>query len=242
MPNWATTRLILRGPSCDIDRFRQQCIKLSRHYDPPEMIFDLSSLIPMPPEIEAVYDDQSDVARDLAKQTTGYTGPYHWCSKYWGTKWNTTELIDRKCGNDILDIIFDTAWCPPIPVFTALASQFPELAGCVLAGEPNHEEGYLGKIADGEYSDTAIDLSHDLLLLIHCTSFASNLQSVCAKAILDVCKDEIEDFCEENDALRFIESAADLLGHRAVGNDKIDLSVLKEAIQEQYENLGEEDD
>lgn len=49
---------------------------------------------------------------------------YHWCCRYWGTKWNACEAYwSLEAG--ILE--FQTAWSAPFPIVEAIAAKYPEL-------------------------------------------------------------------------------------------------------------------
>lgn len=48
---------------------------------------------------------------------------YEWSCKNWGTKWNSYEPF----AGDKHQIIFETAWCTPIPVILALSKKYPDL-------------------------------------------------------------------------------------------------------------------
>lgn len=49
---------------------------------------------------------------------------YHWCCRYWGTKWNACEA---DWGLDDGMLVFQTAWSAPFPVIEALSQKYPEL-------------------------------------------------------------------------------------------------------------------
>lgn len=61
-----------------------------------------------------------------SEKETGYTSWYQWAIDKWGTKWNSMHC--RVESDEPLQIRFDTAWAPPVPVFEALAERFPNLA------------------------------------------------------------------------------------------------------------------
>ena len=62
------------------------------------------------------------------KQKYDHTTWYSWCVENWGTKWNAYGDIevDRK-DEDFVEIRFETAWSPPVPVYATLAEKFPDL-------------------------------------------------------------------------------------------------------------------
>ncbi len=61
------------------------------------------------------------------KRLYGAVDWYDWNCLHWGTKWNACEPNLVRKGNRLL-YCFDTAWSPPIPVVSKLASMFPELS------------------------------------------------------------------------------------------------------------------
>ncbi|TDR30229.1 hypothetical protein [Hydromonas duriensis] len=77
----------------------------------------------------------------------GFRDWYDWRLHYWGTKWGAMHFED----NEYNELIFDTAWSPPIPVIQALAEQFPQLnfrlayaeEGCWFAGVLEWSDGCL---------------------------------------------------------------------------------------------------
>ena len=61
-------------------------------------------------------------------QNYGHKTWYSWCVEHWGTKWNAygyTE-VNRK-GAESVEIQFETAWSPPVPIYEALHERFPNL-------------------------------------------------------------------------------------------------------------------
>lgn len=50
-------------------------------------------------------------------------GWYDWKCKFWGTKWNACDPNIDDYGN----IIFETAWSAPVPIYKALSQRFPEV-------------------------------------------------------------------------------------------------------------------
>ena len=65
-----------------------------------------------------------ETARDnLVKY--GFTDWYEWSIHNWGTKWDACEP-EAQFSTEHIDIVFDTAWSTPEPVFTKLAEMFPK--------------------------------------------------------------------------------------------------------------------
>ncbi|MGD9728563.1 MAG: hypothetical protein AB7V39_19530, partial [Nitrospiraceae bacterium] len=96
---------------------------------------------------------------------------YVWNNENWGTKWDAYDVVVGGAST-ILErlatasderstevVRFDTAWAPPIPVFEAMADQFPELNFVFSwmnedqfgsgGGWVEAKNGVLGEIVDG---------------------------------------------------------------------------------------------
>ena len=94
---------------------------------------------------------------DAEEQRTGISkdGWHDWNCEHWGTKWDLsddeavfTEDEFKEAENaGMLDLVFDTAWSPPIPVFEQMAKLGVEFSfsseepGCeiYMSGESNGE-------------------------------------------------------------------------------------------------------
>lgn len=62
----------------------------------------------------------------------GHASWYGWCRAEWGTKWNACD--SRANGNGFE---FETAWTTPLPIFRALAKQFPDVKFTVMYADEN---------------------------------------------------------------------------------------------------------
>lgn len=60
--------------------------------------------------------------RYLAYKDSGHWNSLEWAVANWGTKWNA---LDVNVNPSDRTIFFNTAWSAPIPIYTALAKQFP---------------------------------------------------------------------------------------------------------------------
>lgn len=57
---------------------------------------------------------------------------YDWCCDHWGTKWGACheevgEIAEVGNGLASVEIMFDTAWSVPSPIFSALAETYPKI-------------------------------------------------------------------------------------------------------------------
>lgn len=87
---------------------------------------------------------------------------YSWNSQFWGTKWDAYEVYYTDN-----EIWFETAWAPAVPIYEAIAKNFPEFdfvaeyaeeQGAVYCGR--FEKGCLNEYDEG--SDEAYELYNEL--------------------------------------------------------------------------------
>ncbi len=151
MPNWTSNTIRVAGNPTDIRAFLE-AVKWE------DEIFDFNSLIPMPPLLkhtasgnrdfdgrsyrswfvenpEAPWNERierpftSEELAELSKMT--HMDWYSWCVQNWGTKWNAcrTEMTEPfTIDEGYIEICFDTAWSPPLPIFEKIFAIFPNLA------------------------------------------------------------------------------------------------------------------
>lgn len=112
MPNNVTHRVFIRGPLNDLQRMMEIMIREDPQM-PGTLHFDFNQVIPLP----------ATAISDTA----------------WGTKDNSHNLIVFYNSGEYAELLFDTAWRSPIPVFEALAKKYPTLTFDVAA----YDEGEL---------------------------------------------------------------------------------------------------
>lgn len=68
---------------------------------------------------------------------------------HWGTKWNGWEvqIVDDKEGENMIAIIFTTAWSAPMGIYEALEERFP---GCHLHAGAIYEDGMEPEFITGD--------------------------------------------------------------------------------------------
>ena len=120
MPNYVRNVMTLSGNKHDISEILAKC-------KTDESEFDFNGIIPMPGYI---YRGNLGLEERLKYGDLNW---YDWSYEHWGTKWNAcdpkVEHSDMVCdGTNEARITFDTAWSAPIPVFEALAKQYPDLS------------------------------------------------------------------------------------------------------------------
>jgi len=60
-------------------------------------------------------------------EVSGYVDWYQWSIDNWGTKWNSYDVSIHRSPST-LEIVFNTAWSFPLPVFAKMQEMFPDLA------------------------------------------------------------------------------------------------------------------
>jgi len=151
MPNWCENDLRVIGKKEEIQRFLD-------HVKTESSRFDFETIIPYPDEFKkldetaAAWEKNKDKPPNAMRPKDGFnSGGYEWCINNWGTKWNLVEgdycKIDfdemEQWGDECtLELHFDTAWSPPVPVIHEASNLFPELTfelryfeqGCAFNG------------------------------------------------------------------------------------------------------------
>ena len=143
---------------CGAKEFKDTCEKFQEP-------FSFQSILPMPDELMGTNSPPTIMTEEEiadSKATTPYSftpmtqetsdrfieqyGSNNWydlCNYNWGTKWDCT-INDSDYGQEDTEAWydFDTAWCPPEPIYHQLVALFPNLEiswfyredGCQLAG------------------------------------------------------------------------------------------------------------
>jgi hypothetical protein len=148
MPNWTSNTIRVTGEPSRIRVFRDAMASDSQS-------FDFNRLIPMPEilkgtghgscivdgeklsswrvlgvgelsdEVRAFTPDEESALRDI-----GHFNWYDWSCANWGTKWNAVAVSVTAAtflDPDVIEIRFDTAWDPPLPVFREMIAAHPDL-------------------------------------------------------------------------------------------------------------------
>lgn len=114
MPNHVTSELIFR----DVDPVEQNDIvkMLCAPLEPAKV--DLSILVPMPLNL---WMGNEGVNHEKA---FGKRLSMDWARENWGTKWNAYQTRPVAWSQDVLTLVFDTAWAPPYPWLAAVFNHF----------------------------------------------------------------------------------------------------------------------
>jgi len=140
MPNWTTNEVTITAESKkDLTNF----IKQIKSKDNP---FDFDKIEPMPKNIYRGNLGQKE------RNQHGKNNWYDWSFTNWGTKWNScSTMVNRLSATEVF-YQFDTAWCPPIPIWEALGNIYSgQVKGCpnikiewhcLDEDDDTHGEGY----------------------------------------------------------------------------------------------------
>lgn len=120
MPNWVYNSVSLHAPTEQLrDFYDTLCVQDGDK----EPAFSFQAIIPRPTEEDENW--------------------YNWNSTNWGTKWDAGDgWVELE--EDYLSIRFDTAWSPPIPIFSEIAAACHE-RGIGLTCAFEEEQGWGGE-------------------------------------------------------------------------------------------------
>jgi hypothetical protein len=87
-----------------------------------------------------------------AFEQTGAANWYDWANMNWGTKWNACDfkVIIEEPGR--YECRFETAWCPPEPVYVKLAEMFPELCFEINGWDDQLNFDFQATVRNGAFS------------------------------------------------------------------------------------------
>ena len=164
MPNWCDNTISISGPA---EKLSPIFTKLKED-DSSGLC---SILHPMP---ENTF--MGNLGQDERKKCAEENIPnwYDWCVSNWGTKWDTSDgdwtYEDAGDGNAILTGSFQTAWGPPVGVYTHCQEAHPDLhieamyyeGGCAFAGMWNSIDGEDHYSLEGTKKDIEDQLPEEL--------------------------------------------------------------------------------
>lgn len=144
MPNWCLIGFHVTGDPAEVDRFRAMMIKERMSESEGKMVpfLDFGAIIPVPPELE---EHATERDADFGGSTPDEPDFEGWAQEHWGTKWDAQNLTVRPGTPGFCGFQFDTAWTFPLPVFQALAKEFPTLVFSGSAIEDNDAYAYRGE-------------------------------------------------------------------------------------------------
>lgn len=169
MPNWCENEIDIAGPREDLIKFLQDV----GFYETPET-FSFNRIIPMPEELKNIHTGYADIVNVSSKHWTedaagnkfplsqedidnlldrcGATDWYGWCNKYWGTKWDASEVEyysndpkDSTNEDAYMSLRLETAWGPPEEFYNVIVHKYPTLSFTWFYKEPGMQiAGWLG--------------------------------------------------------------------------------------------------
>jgi hypothetical protein len=116
MPNWCENRVTIHGDVETIAVFIDKHIKKDF----------FNTVIPMPEELRNTTADFRTAYPELVEKY-GHNNWYDWANANWGTKWDVDISDQKSQDKEMINLFFDTAWCPPEGVFKTLRDMYPTL-------------------------------------------------------------------------------------------------------------------
>jgi hypothetical protein len=148
MPNWTRNILMMSG---DSETIKQIYGDMSNN---GKTQFDFNAIAPIPQElVDTEAPPKTDTVEQIERNKYleskyGYNNWYDWQCANWGTKWNASDV---KWTDDEIpcEVIFLTAWSPPIALISKLAMKYPSVMfdikyigeGCDFVGNMVYENG-----------------------------------------------------------------------------------------------------
>lgn len=128
MPNYCSNKLIIFGEKEQLDSFISKHIK-TKEYDMVYLDFD--TIIPEPKtkeecEKEYIIDNIDTVHINPKINKPWFNWLTYHCNK-WGTKWNSFDGILDRYRDKELQLYFETAWDPCVPIINKLIEMYPDL-------------------------------------------------------------------------------------------------------------------
>ena len=171
MPNWCYNEVAVTGSQEELDRFKKRVAGLCSQ--DKECDFTCQQIMPMPDlfrvtsspvkafetmeEVERYNEEHKRMADFIGQSLAmtlehqkmlltlfGHDNWYDWCRDNWGTKWDCMD-VDMWVWDGELEYTFNTAWCPPKPIWEFLVKEFPTLQiQWFFRAEDEEYTGYLG--------------------------------------------------------------------------------------------------
>ena len=96
---------------------------------------------------------------DYLTEKYGADNWYDWCVENWGTKWNCYDLSEWTVSEGRAEIMFYTAWSPPMPITTFLSNKFNNMEIELLYSDEGG--GFVGKVIYEKYDIVSYEPSWD---------------------------------------------------------------------------------
>jgi hypothetical protein len=152
VPNWTSNSIRIEGPEADLRGFLQavkwqdEIFDFNRIIPMPDLLRhtssgrrkiqgkEVSEWYVIGNGTDALTNDHAVRLFTSEEEATlkeiGHRSWYTWCIDNWGTKWNAchAELAEDCLTEGYIEIRFDTAWAPPMPVLQKMFQMFPKLS------------------------------------------------------------------------------------------------------------------
>lgn len=150
MPNWVSNTWTIKGPSEELQRFKDHiAVKPTYCQDGEHDGFSFHSFITLPEGTDRdVYLGTRGVVNGEQVGTEEINW-YNWNTINWGTKWDACEVDVTSTVNPLgeglktIYVSFNTAWSAPEPVWLAVSTMFPLLTFDIWYEE---EQGWGGEL------------------------------------------------------------------------------------------------
>jgi len=148
MPNWCENEVQISGKTEDVKKFLEKI-----DYRGQNFLFN--GIRPIPIELTQIQYGGREINGQYVKEWIDYGGDnvkaltqedatrllneygatnwYDWCVKYWGTKWEPSNVyyvstLDERYEYSSITVHFETAWNPPDELYNYLLQIHPELS------------------------------------------------------------------------------------------------------------------
>lgn len=167
MPKWVNNWIGISGTTEEIEQFQafiseRPRLRSENENFTPGSSFSFHSFIT--PDESITYDEyhgvhgtSPDGKGGIERQGDTAGNWYNWNNSNWDTKWdacyvNVERYDDKNSNSSSINIQFETAWAPPIPIFDAICRQFPKLS---IDFEWEEEQGFGAKGCSTQDKDGA---------------------------------------------------------------------------------------
>lgn len=149
MPNWCSNKLTIEAKAKDreeLEKFLKTSFKPDIFIPEEGITYYREKFMGLSPEEKARWGVHGESPTPSDLNTAAYSYwfnefGYNWRIANWGTKWewdieNTPEI--EYISNDRIqaEMLFSTAWSPPIPVVQSASTAFPSLVFILYYEEP----------------------------------------------------------------------------------------------------------
>jgi hypothetical protein len=129
MPNHVYNTVAVRGAEDKLTEFMTLVNERPKFYSSDdEHIFSFHSFVTPSDDVDIdVYNGVNGIVdgEEVGQESINW---YKWNNANWNTKWDAYEVsLLQSISSGEIDIEFQTAWSPPVPVLEAMVTKFPDL-------------------------------------------------------------------------------------------------------------------